>query len=570
MSLSYKVNLTSLNLVKNELLASIRQAGSNIETFISNRDKGEYLQASLDGLKEILGILHVIQLKGGEILTREMIELGSSIPVGASESHDKALSALSTGFFILPRYFEYSQQSEQCIPVLLLPFINDIRIANNKLPLSESEFFTVRTEAGRPNPPPAAALPAADEFTSLFKRLRQMYHVGLLGVLLGKKTSYSLGLMRRSMERVDRYASDKPMGRLFWLMRVALEVMEKQKMEITAPRKFLLSSVDRKLKQIIKSGSSVFDEKPDEQTLKDLIYIIAISGSSINAAKEVRNAFGVPPMPYTDAQLAQELDNLRGPELGTVQSVAEVIREELRSSKNGLETISQGATDTSESYKEIAESLQKVADILAVVGLVTASNTLKEQASLFRSWIDKKHEANKDELISAADALLFVESTVSTLEKINLSPEMLAKANSLAKEEVIAQSNLAEAEKVVLEEAQAGLSLIKRGIMSYQESNFDKNHIANLGKTLNSVRGAMIVLNMTRGADIANRCIAFVENTLLKAEPGGALPQMLETFADAIISMEYYLENYINIGVKDDSVLDIADESVKALGVGSE
>lgn len=567
MSLSYKINLTSLNLVKTELLASIRQAGSNIETFISNRDKGEYLQASLDGLREILGILHVIQLKGAEVLTQEMIELGSAIPVGASEGYDKALSALSTGFFILPRYFEYSQHSEQCIPVLLLPFINEIRIANNKQPLSESHFFPVKAQAPRPNPPAPISAPSADEFASLVKRLRQMYHVGLLGVLLAQKTSYSLGLMRRAMERMDRYASNKPMGKLFWLMRVALEVMEKQQMSITAPRKFLLSAVDRQLKLAIKKGVAIFDEQPDEKILQDLVYIIAISGSTIAAAKEVRNAFGVPPMPYTDAQLLQELDNLRGPEMGTVQSVAEVIREELRNSKNNLETISQGATDTSESYKEIADSLQKVSDILSVVGLVTAGNTLKEQVGLFRKWIEQKHEANRDELLTAADALLFVESTVSTLEKINLSPEMLAKANSLAKEEVIARSNLAEAEKVVLEEAQAGLALIKRGIMSYQESNFDKNHIANLGKTLNSVRGAMIVLNMARGADIANRCVVFVENTLLKAEPGGALPQMLETFADAVISMEYYLENYINIGVRDDSVLDIAEESVKALGV---
>ena len=554
-------------MIKPELLASIKQASSNIEAFISNRDKAEFLQSSMDGLKEILGIVQLIQLKGAEVLVQEMIELAGAVPAGANASYDKALSVLSTGFFILPRYFEYSQQTEQCMPVLLLTFINDIRIANNKPPLSDGQFFTVRVTAERPNLPKLEALPSAAEFASLVRRLRQMYQVGLLGILLDRKTGVSLGLMRRAMTRLDRYCSNKPMGKLWWLMAVALDVMEKQEMAITAPRKFLFSAVDRQLKQLQKKGAAVLDQQPNETVLKDLIYLIAISGATIPAVKEVRQAFGVPPMPFTETQLTQELDNLRGPEMGTVHSVAEVIREELRSSKNSLEALSLGGTDASEVYKGIADSLQKVADILSVVGLTAASSNLREQITLFRKWIEQKYEANQTELMAAADALLYVESTVSALERINLSPEKLAKVNALTKDDVISKGQIADAEKMVLEEAQAGLALIKRGIMSFQESNFDKNHVANLGKSLNAVRGAMIMLNMNRAAEIANACIKFVENTLLKGDVSGAIQQILETFADAVISLEYYLENYVQVGVKDDHILDIAEESVQALGV---
>ena len=566
MSLIYKVNLSSLNMVKGELLASVNQAGSQLEAFISNRDKMEFMQSCQDGLKEILGIVQVLQLAGAELLTQEMIELAAAIPAGAGEQYDKSLSVLSTGFFILPRYFEYAQQTERCLPILLLPFINDIRVANDKQPLSESQFFEVKVIANRPNPPAADKIPPANEFAALVRRLRQMYDVGLLGVLLDRRTDYSLGLMRRAMQRLDRFCSNKPMGKLWWLMGIALEVMEEKDMAITISRKFLFSAVDRQLKALQKNGVSVLDQQPRDALLRDLVYLIAVSGSASASAKQVRQAFGVAPMPFTEAQLIQELDNLRGPEMGTVHSVAEVIREELRNSKNSLEVVSQGGADTAESYIAIADSLQKVADILSVVGLVTASETLRQQISLFRKWSADRYEANRQELLSAADALLYVESTVSTLEKINLSPEMLAKANSLAKDEIIASSHLAEAEKVVLDEAQAGITLIKRSIMSYQESNFDKNHIANLGKSLNALRGALIVLNMDRAAKIANSCANFVDNSLLKGETSGAIQQILETFADAIISLEYYLEGYVKVGAKDDSVLDIAEEGVKALG----
>lgn len=567
MSLSFKVNLTSLNLIKPELLASIKQSSSNIEAFISNRDKSEFLQSTLDGLKEILGILQLIQLRGADMLVQEMIELASAIPAGSNERYDKPLSVLSTGFFILPRYFEYSQQAEQCMPVLLLPFINDIRIANNKAPISDGQFFSVRVSADRPAPPKAEALPSASEFATFVRRMRQMYLVGLLGILLDRRVSASFGLMRRAMVRLDRYCSNKPMGKLWWLMAVALEAMEDKQMSVTAPRKFLFTAVDRQLKMLQKKGAAVLDQQPNEALLKDLIYIAAISGANLPSVKQVRQTFGVPPMPLTEAQLVQEMDNLRGPEMGTVHSVAEVIREELRASKNNLEVLSMGGADVIEGYKGIADSLQRVADILSVVGLLTASTNLREQIALFRKWSEQKHEADRAELLAAADVLLYVESTVSALERINLSPEKLAKANALAKDDVIASGQIADAEKVVLEEAQAGLALIKRGIMSFQESNFDKNHIANLGKSLNSVRGAMIMLNMKRAADIAGSCAAFVDNTLMKGEVSGAIQQILETFADAVISLEYYLENYIQVGIKDDSVLDIASESVQALGV---
>ena len=83
-SLVQPVNLNSLNVVKSELLAAVNQAGSQLEAYIGNRDKIEFMQGSLAGLKEILGILQVIQLSGSELLTQEMIDLAAAIPAGAA------------------------------------------------------------------------------------------------------------------------------------------------------------------------------------------------------------------------------------------------------------------------------------------------------------------------------------------------------------------------------------------------------------------------------------------------------------------------------------------------------
>lgn len=523
------------------------------------------MNEAITGLKQIVGVMKLLELEGAVMLTSEMVMLAESIPVGADEKFDKALSALSTGFFVITRYFEYLQQYGQALPILLLTTINEMRQSRKKPPIPETDFYQVGVEGSRPSTPKTDAQPEGDEYLSLVRRLRHMYEVGLVGIIQDKKASYSLGMMKRSMQRLDKVFAETPSGQLWWLMTVALEVMEAQKMSITLPRKFLFSSVDRYLKQLHKKGKEALSEPPAENLVKGLLYIIAVSGSEDKAAKDVISAFNAPPLPYDEATLQQELDNLRGPEMGTVHSVAEVIREEIKTAKNQLEVVSESNVAIDENYAEIAASLGRVADIMMVVGLNTASSTLREQVNNFSTWAKEEHCASPEELVEAADVLLYVESTISNLERINLSPQKLAEANSLARDQVISSSQLAEAEKVVLEEAHTGLSLVKRSIASYEESSYDKHHIANLSKSLNSVRGVLVVLNMERAAKVCASCVQFVDDTLMTNQEG-AIHQMLETFADAVISMEYFLKAYSEDGFRDDNLLNLAEESVQALG----
>jgi hypothetical protein len=227
---------------------------------------------------------------------------------------------------------------------------------------------------------------------------------------------------------------------------------------------------------------------------------------------------------------------------------------------------SQGGGDIVATYPDMIASLTRIADTLSVVGLASPGQVLREQVNKIRQWDQDAHAANNSELIEVADTLLYIESTVSALQNINLSQAKLAETNALGKDQIIAKSQLAEAEKVVLDEAQAGLALIKRAMASYAESGFDPIHISNLGKSLNSVRGALILMNMARAAKVAESCIQFVDTKLLRGDSSGAIQQLMETFADAVMSLEYFLEAYIAVHKQDNSILEIAEESVKALG----
>jgi hypothetical protein len=135
------------------------------------------------------------------------------------------------------------------------------------------------------------------------------------------------------------------------------------------------------------------------------------------------------------------------------------------------------------------------------------------------------------------------------------------------RQQIVADSQLAEASKIVIDELQAGISLCKRAITSYVESNFDPIHIANVATTLNSVRGGAQMLNHLRASNILKSCVAFVEaHSRDKQQSGPQRHQLLETLADALISLEYYFTELAARRTPDEKILAVAEESLAALG----
>lgn len=554
-------NLTSLNIVKSEFLNTVQQATNQLELFISARDNAELLKTCIEQFEQIVGVLKIVELSGADMLAASMVTALKNVPVNADNNYDALLSAVSAGAFILMRYFEYAQQYEQNLPALLLSFINDIRESSKQPLLAESSFLTANTQVAHP----ASGLKSSynpDEA----RRLRHMYQVGLLALLQGHNPGYALGLMQRALERFESLTLQYPFAKLPWIASTALKAVKEQSLALPKARKMLFSQLDRQLKAALNEGESFLLNAPNDALLRGFLYLCAVSGSDNEQIKQVCRHCAVMPLGYTDDSLATDLANLSGPGLATIQSLATVLLEELRTSKNALEMVSQGGGDILSTYPEMIASLTRVAETLKITGLHTAATALREQVEYITQWQAQSYAASQEEMIRLADTVLYIESSVQAMQHINLSQAKLAETNALAKEQVIAQSQLADAERVLLEEAQANIGLVKRSMASFSESGFDIIHIANLGKSLNSLRGALIMLNMPEAARVTESCIAFVENHLLRGEAHGAIEQLIETFADSIISLEYFLEAYIAVAKQDHNILEIAQESVKALG----
>ncbi|HYQ37487.1 MAG TPA: ferrous iron transporter B [Pseudomonas sp.] len=553
---------TSLGLVRNELFATIEQAEQSLEQFIVERHNVSLLQQAVEYLQQIRGILKLIELAGAELLAQEALLLATDIPAGAGQERDGQLAALGKALFVLRRYLEGLDSHRQEIPELLLPVINELRQSTGQPNLPESYFFSVRLDQPRPPRRNVEIQPGVANKDG--PRLRQMYQLGLMNVLREQNLSAALKLMSRALSRLDDLLGARERSRLCWIGAAALEAMAEAKLRPSKSRKQLLARIDRDLRQLLANPQF---EAP-RSLLKELLYLVALAGTQGERASEMRRVFGLAPLPFTDHLLEEESQRLAGPGQDVMRSLSLAIIEELVAVKDILDLIERGAAQT-ESKVNLHAQVGKLAKTLGMIGLSSAANALQVQVEMLASWIERSDIPPAAELLRLADALLYVESMVATLEQGGQRQRQATAipADGQGEGESFATHQLFEARVVVMDEAQAGLALAKRAITAYLESNGDKLNLANVPTSLQAVRGGLWFLGLARAAELVGACADYIQKHMIEISQMPS-EQMLETLADALTSLEFFLEGGASLrpeGQRD--VLDLAADSVRALGM---
>ncbi|KAF1052651.1 MAG: hypothetical protein GAK43_01816 [Stenotrophomonas maltophilia] len=400
---------TSLSLVRDELFATMEQAEQSLEHFIAERQNGSLLQQAVECLAQIRGTLKLIELAGAELLAQEALQLATDIPAGVGQERDGQLAALGNALYVLRRYLENLEANRQEIPELLLPAINDVRLAAGQPALPESFFFSARLDLPRPVAAPAVAVA---DLAKEARRLRFMYQTGLLGLIREDHVYQGLKLMGRALARLDSVLGNPQRTRLCWVGAGALEALVDAQMLPRKTRKQLFARLDRELKQLL---ANEHYEAP-RQLLKELLYLTALADTRGPRASVLREVFGLTSLPFTDHLLEDESQRLSGPGQAVMRSLSAAIREELTAVKDLLDLIERGAPPV-DSLPGLHTQLGKLSKTLGMVGLNSASTVLQAQVSVVSGWVAKGLVESPAALNTLADALLYVESMVGSLER---------------------------------------------------------------------------------------------------------------------------------------------------------
>ena len=199
-----------------------------------------------------------------------------------------------------------------------------------------------------------------------------------------------------------------------------------------------------------------------------------------------------------------------------------------------------------------------------MLGLIDPSNVLHDLADRIQKWSENGVDLDSVEYHAVADSLLFVENAIVELKNAN-SPAAHQRLE-VSEDDAISLSQLEEARQVLVGESRAGLSLAKRAISSYVDSHWDEMHLNNVPVTLHSIWGGLIFLQLERAAKVMDSCGDYVEKRLINSTEGKPDVHLMETLADALTSIDYYLESMEENKPIGDGVLDVAEESVHELG----
>jgi hypothetical protein len=558
--------VSSIELVQTEIESTIHQAELSLERFQENRDSGEDLQNCLDYLNQLRGIFVLIEVQGCVLLCQESVALANEVPVGANDDKNALLTNLSNAIFILRRYTEYFSHQRVDHPELLLPIINDLRVARKAKAFPESHFFDFN-----PNVQFDATLllglgetSKLSDFEHHAKRFRHMYQVGLLDMLRDRNTEISLNLIGRAARGSLKLCAGEPLSQFWSLVVVVSETMIKEGLQITDLRKRLFMKIEKYLREMALVGSVVSGKAAPDSLRKNLLYLLALSRSDSADVKAILNGFAVKELDFDEHTLLAQSKRLFGPGADVLKSLSKALQEEIIQLKDKLDILERSGEPHEEDVDFICGVFERLSGTLSMLDLPNISKACDAQAQMVKAWNDQDKPASEKELFAVADAVLSIEQAVKLFEDTGAQPELNLQSGGNTNSE---SPFLFEAVIVVIDEVLSGLALAKRSITSYVESKGDKLHLENIGGVMDSIRGAMLMIERPRVAEIIVNCTDCINVELFENE---SLPEdrMLETLADSMTSLEYYIESMSYKETLNDELLKLSEESLKSISYG--
>jgi hypothetical protein len=124
---SKQVNLSSLNIVAEELENTIQLAQENWVAFDIDTDNTTQLKSVSQSLGQINGALRIVELDGAETLGADMGRLASVMLERPEKRGQPARDAFQRALTAIPRYLKLVRASGRNYPQLLLPVQNEVR-----------------------------------------------------------------------------------------------------------------------------------------------------------------------------------------------------------------------------------------------------------------------------------------------------------------------------------------------------------------------------------------------------------------------------------------------------------
>jgi len=567
------ISSQTLHLVAKELSATLNEARASLEGYAERPDQESFLEKCADQLHLAHGVLRLVEVYGAALLAEEMEHVTRYL-IGAGNDQKRqgdGLDALMRAMVQLPTYLERVLSGGRDMALVLLPLLNDLRSVRGSPLLSEGTLLLLNLKSDQPAQPQE---PRQDEqsitVAQWARRLRPRFQVGLLGYIRGERTVQNLEILAKVAEKLEQVATIQPVFQLWWVIGAILEAVRANGLEGSATLKRLLGQADRQIKLLYELGEARYGEDPAVDLLNNLLYYVARATTTGGRIAAVRASFKLSELLPVDDSIDQERESLSAPSVKLMRTVAAAIKEDLSKVKDVLDIFVRRGGGRHEELMPQLELLKKISDTLGVLGLGELRQRVQQEISELSDILSDGKNPSESALVKMAGVLLSVEDSLDDqLVRLILPAAPAGAAADAGPDHDFEFRQVSEA---VLRECIVNLARVKEAVSIAVQKPADApaaQGLDNVPQLLRGITAGLLMLGKGRAVELMDAIGTEVRRLI---EPGAGVPDALrlERIADAIVSIEYYMETLQNGRADPWYMLDNAETCLMALAADME
>lgn len=548
----YSINKQALELVRDELQIEI---DSLIVVLDQSSPIGD-MEPLMTGLGHVNGVFSLLQMVGGVSFVAEIMAVLQE-SAEDDELPEKHWDVVVNAIKLLPGYFQQIQYSEQDNPLLLLPEINELRQCCGK-PLKDEHSFMVELLPEKPIV--SLIMDKEAEQLEVIRLARHLFQKGLIHAVRGSGRKAAVKIMAHGIHRLRKAMTDES-ELLYWsTVFEVLGALYRGALGFEQTRLRALMAIERQLKMLSENASH---EKsyPEAQQMAMMTHFL-LSGCGTGSAQKLRSRLEMEPLTFS----AKDINSLRSHMVadgGTnFRETMLILNDKYDELSFVLDELVMNPEQGAESRKQLQEGFASASDICLMMGLSQLGQRCGQHTEVLREISADAVVSEKliDEMVNT---LLYMDSIIVELHDRSPSEEELQQLNQKSLETIIESSVVNHAERRAIQETLVNLAEVMRVSGEFCDGMADDGiaiHSDNqsIVENFKAIVGSVDMLGLGRASAVAKRCHSYFEQHFGEDKEG--VPEaMVDVFADAVVSLEYYLDNRRWDPGFDDSVLSVAE-----------
>lgn len=530
--------ISALAIVSAELMETIHGAHLALEDCVDGRGGTAALRRTGELLHQACGALRMTETYGAALLVEEMeFACDYLAKLQPGKGREDGLDALTRSMVQLPIYVERLLAGGRDIALVLLPMLNDLRAARGQPLLSEGTLLLLNLSPTQSRRSGDERIGNNEDPVLVTKRLRPKFQLALLGWIKGNDGGRHIAALSQVSQALENSATRDDMYQLWWIVGGVLEALQNGGLDTSVALKRLLGQADRQLKHTIDEGLLAYEKFPVNDLLNNLLYYVARSAVSGTKINEIRTEFNLAELLPGDKQVENAREALSAPSAKLMSTVASAIRDDLSRVKDVLDIFVRTGMNKSSELVPQLELLKKISDTLGVLGLGELRGDVEGEIERLKAVVERGGIANDKIILDIAATLLRVEDRLDQ-QLLRLTAPSDGPANDAPPDD----EDFKRVAKSVMRECIINLARIKETITQSIADESVSQGLDNIPSLISGIKAGLLLLDKTRAMEVVDRVGELVVAILNTGGANSLNQKETDRLADAIVSIEYYME----------------------------